>query len=62
MGLHIFGIWVRIFWHVESLGIKKYRTICGTKMRVKYVFCDHFNKRVSPSYNDIVKRIYKVDA
>ena len=28
----------RIFWQVGSLGIKKFRTICGTKMRVKYVF------------------------
>ena len=29
----------RIFWHVGSLGIKKNRTICDRKMRVKYVFC-----------------------
>ena len=25
---------VRIFWQVASLGIKTYRTICGTKIRV----------------------------
>ena len=24
---------VRIFWQVASLGLKTYRTICGTKMR-----------------------------
>ena len=52
----------RIFWQVGSLGIKKYRMICGTKIRVKYVFFIHFNKFVNPFYNDIVKRIYKVGA
>ena len=63
MGTHIFGIWGRkIFWQVGSLCIKKYRTICSTKMRVKYVFHIHFNKCVNPFYNDIVKRIYNVDA
>ena len=31
----------RIFWQVGTLGIKKYRTICSTKMRVKYVFYDY---------------------
>ena len=36
MGSPIFGIWgVRIFWEVGSLGIEKYRAICGTEMRVK---------------------------
>ena len=39
---------VRIFWQVASLGIKKYRTICDTKMGVKYVFYIHFNKCVNP--------------
>ena len=29
-----FNFGVRIFWQVASLGIKTYRTICGTKMRV----------------------------
>ena len=44
MGSHIFGTWgVRIFWQAGSLGIKKYRTICGTKMIVKYVFYNHFD-------------------
>ena len=52
---------VRIFWQVGSLGIKKYRAIWGTKIRVKYVFYIHFNKCVTPFYNDIAKRTYKVD-
>ena len=48
MGSHIFGIWgVRIFWQVGILGILKYRTICGTKMKVKYVFYIQFNKCVN---------------
>ena len=29
------GFWVRIFWKVGSFGIKNFRPICGTKMRVK---------------------------
>ena len=41
---------VRICWQVGSLGIEKYRTICGTKMRVKYVFYIHFNKCVNPFF------------
>ena len=31
------GFGGRIFWQVVSLG-EKYRKICGTKMRIKYVF------------------------
>ena len=42
------GFGVRIIWQVGSFGIKKYRTICGTKIRVKYVFYIHFNKCVNP--------------
>ena len=36
--------------------------ICGTKMRVKYVFYIHFNKCVNPFYNVIFERTYNVDA
>ena len=46
----------------REFGYQKYRTICGTKMRVKYVFYIHFNKCVNRFYDDIVRRIYKVDA
>ena len=48
MGSHIFGIRrVRIFWQVGILGVKKYRTICGTNMRVTYVFYMQFIKCVN---------------
>ena len=40
--------WGRIFSGFWGKNIKKYRTICGTKMRVKYVFYIHFNKCVNP--------------
>ena len=39
LGRRFLDLGVRIFWQVGNLGIKKFRTICGTKMRVKYVFC-----------------------
>ena len=35
------GVGVRMLWHLASLGIKKYITICDTKMGVKYVFYIH---------------------
>ena len=45
MGSHIFEILgVRIFWQVGSLGLKKFRTICGGEVRVKYVFYIQFSK------------------
>ena len=43
MGSH-FG--VRIFPASREFGYKKYRTICDTKMRVKYMFYIHFSKGV----------------
>ena len=41
---HFRDFGVRIFWRVGSWVLKKYRTICGRKMRVKYVFYIHLNK------------------
>ena len=62
MRSHIFRIWgVEIFCQVGSIK-PKYRTICGPKMRIKYVFYIQFNKCDNPFYNHIVKRIYNVDA
>ena len=49
MGLHIFEILGgRIFWQVGSLGIKKFRTICGMEVRVKYVTVLHPVQQTSP--------------
>ena len=46
---HIFvDFGVRICRQVGSFRIKKYKKICGTKMRVKFVFYIHFNQCVNP--------------
>ena len=42
-----FGEGGRIFWQIGIWCIKKYRTIFGTKMRVKYMFYIQFNKCVN---------------
>ena len=55
------GLGIRTSGQVGSLDVKK-RTNRGTKLRVKYVFYIRFNKCVNLFYNDIVKRIYKVDS
>ena len=49
---------MRIFWQV---GILKCGTICGTNMRVEYVFYIQFNKCVKSFLNDLVKSVLKVD-
>ena len=47
MGSHVCEILgVKIFWQVGRLGIKKFRTHCGTAVRVKYVFYIQLNKYV----------------
>ena len=54
-GRIIFGILgLRIFWQVETLGIRKYRTICGTKMRLKYVLYIQINKCLTDSEDELV--------
>ena len=44
------GFWGENILASRSLGIKKYKTICGTKLRVNYVFCIHVNKCVTDSF------------
>ena len=50
MGSHVFGIWggggVNIL-ASKDFEYQKYRTICGTNMRVKYRFYIQFNKCVN---------------
>ena len=51
------GFWGKNILPSREFGYeKKYRTICGTKMRIKCVFYIHFNKCVNPYLNDLLER------